>query len=80
MRALEEAPTHSTARTMPLISQLGSVHIPVEDPYEGITYEQIIEISISYGIFLGNSGTNIADLHGKMVQDRVVAHSADVAS
>ena len=53
VRALEDTPAHSTARQVPLISPIGSVHIPVEDPYERITDEQIMEITIQCGITLG---------------------------
>ena len=61
VRALEDTPTHSTPRQVPMISPLGSVRIPVEDPYEGIADEQIMEIAIPCGILMGNSGVEVAD-------------------
>ena len=55
-----------------MISPHGSVHIPVMDLYEGITDEQIIEITISCGISLGSWRGGVADSLTKMDQDRAV--------
>ena len=66
VRTLEETPSYNTARSVPQINPLGSVHIPVIDPYEGITDEQIMEITIPYGIILGSSGSAVANNLRKM--------------
>ena len=42
-----------------MISLLESVHIPVVDPYEGITHEQIMEIAIPCGIALGSPRADV---------------------
>jgi len=34
---LKDTPSHNTTKVMPQINLLGSMHIPVTDPYEGIT-------------------------------------------
>ena len=61
VRALEDTSAHSTARQVPLISPMGYVHIPIEDPYERITDEQIMEITIQCGITLGWSRIRVTD-------------------
>ena len=58
VRALEDIPTYNTTQHVPMISPLSSVHIPVEDPYKGITDEQIMDV-IPCGISLGSSGMGL---------------------
>ena len=70
MRAFEDTPTYTTARQVPQINPLGSVHIPIVDPYEGITYEQIMETVIPCDIMLGGLGSDVATSIKKMDQAR----------
>ena len=38
---------------------MGSVHLPVHDPYEGITDEKIMEIAIHCGFLINGSGAEV---------------------
>jgi len=50
VRTPEDTPTYSSIKQVPLISPPGSV------PFEGIADEQIMEITIPYGISLDGPG------------------------
>ena len=79
-RALDDIPTYATTRPTLMISPLGFVHIPVVDPFKGITYKQIMEIIILCGISLGSSGAGVAASLREMYHDRVALSSAAEAS
>ena len=59
VRNLEDPPNYISARHVPVISPLGFVHIHVDDPYRGITDEQIMEIFVLRGISLGSLSTSV---------------------
>jgi len=80
VRALEETPSFITARPVPQISPLRSVHILITDPYEGISDEQIKEITIPCGFILGRSGSTVVDNLRKMDQARASECSTAEAS
>ena len=80
MRALEETPSYTVTRPVPQTRSLGSMHIPVTDPYEGITDEQIMAIALPCGIMLGDSGSIVVDSLRMMDQDRASECSTVEAS
>ena len=64
---------------MPLISPLGSVYIPIDDPYEGIIDEQITKIIIPCSISLGNSEGGVVGSLRRMEPERAAPHKTHEA-
>jgi len=78
VRTLENTPTYTTARQVPMIS-LWDLCTSLF-PYEGITNKQIMETTIPCSIPLGSSRAGVTDNLRRMDQDRAMVCSADDAT
>ena len=76
VRALEVTPPTLARLSASQLKLLGSVHIPVVNHYEGITDEQIMKITIPYGVMQGSSRAVVVDNSRKMNQARAVEYCA----